>query len=354
MTLSKYNVVGIMSGTSLDGVDLAYCTFLHELNWKFQFHFGKTIPYSNQWKEKLKTAQFLSPEELNALDEEFGTYLGGLVKDFIDERNLEVDFISSHGHTIFHQPQKGITVQIGSGQAIKNVTGKTVVCDFRKGDVALGGQGAPLVPIGDKLLFSQMDYCLNLGGIANISFEKNNERIAFDICACNIVLNELVGERELVYDEDGEIARTGKLNKALLEELNQINFYKQPFPKSLGREDIDREVFPVLARYEISLEDRLNTFCKHIAIQISEVLGQDISDAKMLITGGGTLNKFLLECIEDKCNLKIVIPPKDIIDFKEAIIFAFLGVLRIRNESNCLKSVTGAERDSSGGVVFLQ
>lgn len=354
MATDIYNVIGLMSGTSLDGVDLAFCTFEYDQKWKFKFHFGKTIAYESHWREKLRTAQLISPEELKALDKEFGKYLGQLVKDFVEEKNIEVDFISSHGHTIFHQPKKGITVQIGSGEEIKAITGKTVVCDFRKGDVALGGQGAPLVPIGDKLLFSQMDYCLNLGGIANISFENNGERIAFDICACNLVLNELVNERQLNYDEDGNLARSGKINKALLEELNQIPFYKQPFPKSLGREDIESFVFPVLQKYEISLEDRLNTFCKHIAIQIGEVLSKDISDAKMLITGGGTLNKFLLECIEDKCNLKIVIPPKDIIDFKEAIIFAFLGVLRMRNEVNCLKSVTGAERDSSGGVVFLQ
>jgi anhydro-N-acetylmuramic acid kinase len=353
MATDKYNVIGLMSGTSLDGVDLAFCTFEFDEKWKFKFHFGKTIAYDSQWREKLRTAMLISSEELKVLDREFGKYLGQLVKDFTEEKNIEVDFISSHGHTIFHQPKKGITVQIGSGEEIKLETGKTVVCDFRKGDVALGGQGAPLVPIGDKLLFSQMDYCLNLGGIANISFENNGERIAFDICACNIVLNELVAERDLNFDEDGNLARSGKLNRALLDELNQITFYKQPFPKSLGREDIENSVFPILQKYEISLEDKLNTFCKHIAFQISEVLSKDISDAKMLITGGGTLNKFLLECIEDKCNLKIVIPPKDIIDFKEAIIFAFLGVLRVRNEVNCLKSVTGASVDSSGGDIFF-
>lgn len=354
MALDKYNVIGLMSGTSLDGVDLAFCTFTHDIHWTFQFHFGKTIPYDNLWKEKLRNAQFLFPEDLKTLDKEYGKYLGELINDFIKEKNIEIDFISSHGHTIFHQPKKGITVQIGSGEEIKNVTGKTVVCDFRKGDVKLGGQGAPLVPIGDNLLFSQMDYCLNLGGIANISFEKNNERLAFDICACNIVLNELVSERGLIYDEDGELASLGKLNKTLMEELNRISFYSQPYPKSLGREDIDREVLPVLKKYEISLEDRLNTFCKHIAIQISNVLEKEISDTKMLVTGGGTLNKFLLECIEDKCNLKIIIPQKDIIDFKEAIIFGFLGVLRMRNEINCLKSVTGALRDSSGGIIFFK
>ncbi len=216
----------------------------------------------------------------------------------------------------------------------------------------MGGQGAPLVPIGDRLLFSQMDYCLNLGGIANISFEESNERRAFDICACNIVLNKLAGEKDLAFDKDGELASLGKINKTLFDELNSISYYKKSFPKSLGREHIVEDIFPIIEKFEIPLEDKLNTFCKHIAYQISMTLKNEISDQKMLITGGGTLNKFLLVCIEDKCNLKIIIPQKNIIDYKEAIIFGFLGVLRIRNEVNCLKSVTGAVKDSSGGDVF--
>lgn len=354
MAQDTYKVIGLMSGTSLDGLDIAFCTFTYDHRWSFLFHLGRTVPYSDEWKNKLTKAPSLSKDEMLALDVEYGKYLGQQVNSFIRENKLDdVDLISSHGHTILHQPQNGITLQIGSGQEIKNATGKTVVCDFRKGDVALGGQGAPLVPIGDKLLFPQMNYCLNLGGIANISFDKNNERLAFDICACNIVLNKLVSdERGIAYDNDGEIARTGKLNKELLSTLNEISYYSQPFPKSLGREDIERDVFPLLEKFKISLEDKLHTFCKHIAIQISSVLEKDVTDARMLITGGGTLNQFLLECIEDKCNLKIVVPQKEIIDFKEAIIFAFLGVLRMRNEVNCLKSVTGAREDSSGGDVF--
>lgn len=352
MNQEKYKVVGIMSGTSLDGVDLAYCTFSFQGNWNFEFHFGKTVLYSSEWKRKLGTAQFLSVNEIEELDLEYGRYLGQLVMEFIAEKKINPDFISSHGHTIFHQPKKGITVQIGSGKEINRICTIPVVCDFRKGDVALGGQGAPLVPIGDKLLFSQMDYCLNLGGIANISFEKNSERLAFDICACNMVLNELVSNLGKEYDANGEMARSGKTDKLLLEELNSISFYSQPFPKSLGREDVERELFPLLNKSDLSIADKLNTFCKHIAIQISHVLERDVTDSKMLVTGGGTLNIFLLECIEEKCNLKIIVPQKEIIDFKEAIIFAFLGVLRMRNEVNCLKSVTGASRDSSGGEIF--
>jgi anhydro-N-acetylmuramic acid kinase len=352
MIKNNYSVLGIMSGTSLDGVDLAICEFNLNDRWTFKLIKGKTIPYSEAWKEKLKNAMSLAPEKLQELDKEYGKYLGELSSNFLKEENRSVDFISSHGHTIHHQPKLGITVQIGSGQEIKNVTDTPVVFNFRQGDVALGGQGAPLVPIGDRLLFSEMSYCLNLGGIANISYENNGARIAFDICAVNIVLNQLANEKGLEYDKDGELAYSGKLDKELLAELNEIEFYKKPFPKSLGREDIDREVFPIIKKYEISIEDKLRTFCEHIAIQIAKVTGEEMSSSRMLVTGGGTLNHFLLTKIEDKCNLAIVVPSKAIVDFKEAIIFAFLGVLRMRNEVNCLSSVTGASRDSSGGDVI--
>lgn len=352
MEIKNYKVIGVMSGTSLDGVDLAYCEFSKSDSWSFRLLAGKTIAYDLSWKKKLQDAMLLKPLELEKLDYDFGIYLAELLNEFINENKIKADLISSHGHTIFHQPQKGITVQIGSGKKISELTKSTVVCDFRKGDVALGGQGAPLVPIGDRLLFGEMDYCLNLGGIANISFEKNGERLAFDVCGCNIVLNYLANELKKLFDEGGAIARGGKLNKALLNELNSIGYYEKSFPKSLGREDIDRDVLSLINKYELPIADKLNTFCTHIAIQIGKVVGNEVSNSKMLITGGGAFNEFLIEQIEAKCNLKIVLPSRQIIDYKEAIIFAFLGVLRIRNENNCLKSVTGAERDSCGGDVF--
>ena len=353
MSTDKYKVIGVMSGTSLDGLDLAFCEFEKEALWKFKLIRAKTIAYDDQWRKRLKEAVTLDPEELAKLDSDFGKYIGEQINQFREEEKITFDYISSHGHTVHHQPQKGITIQIGSGLEIRNATGVSVICDFRKGDVALGGQGAPLVPIGDRLLFEEMDYCLNLGGIANISFEKNNERIAFDICACNIVLNLLAEKLGSSFDKDGAFANSGELNKKLLDELNELPYYQKAHPKSLGREDIEREVFPILNKYEIKSEDLLRTFCKHIAIQIEKVIGSEVSNSKMLITGGGTLNHFLLKQIEDECHLKIVVPAKAIIDFKEAIIFGFLGVLKIRNENNCLSSVTGASKDSSGGDVFL-
>ena len=353
MSAEKYSVIGVMSGTSLDGLDLAFCEFAIDDKWKFKLITAKTISYDQQWQKRLREAATLGPKELAILDSDFGKYIGQQINQFRDEENISFNYISSHGHTVHHQPQNGITVQVGSGSEIRNMTGVTVICDFRKGDVALGGQGAPLVPIGDRLLFSEMDYCLNLGGIANISFEKNEERIAFDICACNIVLNMLAEKLGSNFDDDGAFANGGELNKKLIDELNELPFYKKSYPKSLGREDIEREVFPILNNYQIKPEDLLRTFCKHIAIQIGKVIGSEVSNSKMLITGGGTLNLFLLKQIEDECHLKIVIPSKAIIDFKEAIIFGFLGVLKIRNENNCLKSVTGASEDSSGGDVFL-
>lgn len=353
MSADKYSVIGVMSGTSLDGLDLAFCEFAKEDRWNFKLITAKTIAYDNQWRKRLKEAATLGPNELSILDSDFGKYIGQQINQFREEEKITFKYISSHGHTVHHQPQNGITVQVGSGTEIRNVTGVIVICDFRKGDVALGGQGAPLVPIGDRLLFGEMDYCLNLGGIANISFEKNEERIAFDICACNIVLNLLAEKLGSNFDDNGSFANGGELNKKLLDELNELPFYKKPYPKSLGREDIEREVIPVFKNYEIKPEDLLRTFCKHIAIQIGKVIGGEVSNSKMLITGGGTLNLFLLKQIEDECHLKIVVPTKAIIDFKEAIIFGFLGVLKIRNENNCLKSVTGASKDSSGGDIFL-
>jgi anhydro-N-acetylmuramic acid kinase len=286
-------------------------------------------------------------------DREYGHYLGQLVHTFIKKNDLQVDFISSHGHTIFHQPEKKITVQIGNGAALSAASGCSVVCDFRSLDVALGGQGAPLVPIGDRFLFSEYEYCLNIGGIANISFEKNSERIAFDICPANMVLNALAQEEGIPFDADGNLARDGKINHSLLDELNAIDFYSQLPPKSLGREGVDENFFPVLKKNAISTRDKLSTCCEHIAIQVSKGIDQNNKKGKMLITGGGAFNKFLVERIAAHLSPEVVLPAPAIINYKEALIFAFLGVLRWRDEVNCLKKVTGAISDSSGGAIYI-
>ncbi|MGE0560967.1 MAG: anhydro-N-acetylmuramic acid kinase [Flavobacteriales bacterium] len=353
--METYRVIGIMSGTSIDGIDLALCDFIKNdhSKWSFEIITSTTVEYDLYMKQKLKDAIHFSGFDLMLLHNEIGNLIGKSVNHFISDNKItkkEIDFISSHGHTIFHQPSKNITTQIGNGANISAITKLPVICDFRSIDVALNGQGAPLVPIGDKLLFSEYNYRLNLGGIANISFEDEDKIIAYDICPVNIVLNKLVGSINLHYDNEGKIARSGKLNLPLLKELNELSFYQKKPPKSLGIEWVEKEMFPILNKYEIELNDKLRTFVEHIAIQISNsITGKNKS---VLITGGGTYNTFLIDRLKEISSCKIVIPKKQTIEFKEALIFAFLGVLRHRNEVNCLSSVTGATSNNIGGCIY--
>ena len=261
---------------------------------------------------------------------------------------MGADIISSHGHTIFHQPDKAFTFQLGSGATIASTTNITTISDFRTLDVALGGQGAPLVPIGDKLLFHEYDYCLNLGGFANISFDVNNLRIAFDICPVNLVLNDLASQKNRSFDKDGEIGASGKINPSLLNSLNSLDYYSQKWPKSLGREWVEKNIYSLFTDPVLSIEDRAATFYEHVAYQLSEVLG---FSGRILLTGGGAKNKFLVKKLMEKTPCQIVKPENQLIDFKEALIFAFLGVLRFNGQINCLSSVTGADIDNIGGVI---
>jgi anhydro-N-acetylmuramic acid kinase len=351
MGKTKYSVIGVMSGTSLDGLDIAYCIFeKKDEKWDFKIKYAETAEYPEYWINKLKSAPRLSGYELSLLNNEYGYYIGEQVRDFILKNKVEVDFISSHGHTVFHQPQKRMTLQIGSGACISAVTGLDVINDFRIMDVASGGQGAPLVPIGDKLLFSSYNYCINLGGIANISFDINDKRIAFDICPVNMAINFFADKIGLKYDKDGKSASEGKINFELLDNLNSIDYYHQSYPKSLGKEFFESKFLPVVQKYNIDIKDILRTITEHIAIQISEVIDLK-GNNKLLFTGGGSHNKFLMQRISEKLNIEIEKQDDLIIDFKEALIFAFLGVLFTRNETNCLSTVTGANKDTIGGVL---
>jgi anhydro-N-acetylmuramic acid kinase len=341
-----------MSGTSLDGVDLAYCEFYWDIKWHFNIKFAETIPYTDNWIDKLSSLMDSDAEGITAAHVRYGLYLGEIVNEFVSRNKLDPDFIASHGHTVFHQPQKGYTLQIGDGNTIAAITGLPVVFDFRSLDIALGGQGAPLVPIGDKLLFDNFDFCLNLGGISNISYELQNRRIAFDICPVNIILNYLARQKGLKFDMDGRLAAKGKINKQLLKNLNEQDYYNIDPPKSLGREWVSANTLHAINLEKDTTVNNLRTFAEHIAIQISIVIN-DLPQSNVLITGGGARNLFLIELLKSKVKSKIVIPDSLIIDFKEAAIFAFLGVLRWRNEINCLASVTGAKRDSSCGVIVM-
>jgi len=343
-------VIGLMSGTSLDGIDLVYVCFNTDDYKDFEIIHAKTYQYSNVWCNKLRRDIHQSEQDIKVLDIEYGVFLGETINTFINEFTIEnVDFVASHGHTVFHQPEKGYTLQIGDGQQIANITKLEVIYDFRTQDVEFGGQGAPLVPVGDELLFSEYDYCLNLGGFANVSFKKGNERIAFDICAVNIVLNKLTQELGFAYDDKGELARSGDYLLALGEELKQIPFYKKQPPKSLGLEWVEEEIFPKLFDTPKKAKDLLRTFTEHTAWAIAKTFPKK---ASVFITGGGVFNVYLLERIKYYKELNIIIPDKKMIEFKEALIFAFLGLLKKRGEVNCLKSVTGANKDHSSGVIF--
>ncbi len=351
-------VIGLMSGTSLDGLDIAACLFsCQNEQWKFQLLKAETIEYDSSLKNKLSGLMTANALEYVQTDFEFGYYMGDQVRRFLDSNKLQADLIASHGHTIFHQPQLGYTSQIGQGACIAARCGLPVVFDFRSLDVALGGQGAPLVPIGDQLLFSEFDYCLNLGGIANISFDNTSgERIAFDICPVNMALNELAGILNKPYDENGSVAASGQLHSELFQKLEALDFYYQPGPKSLGREWVAKTVLPLIHQYDIPVADKLHTFCLHIAGQIAKILGSGTNkNGKLLITGGGAFNTFLIDMFRKTfpAEIKLHIPDKSVIAYKEAIIFAFLGYLRSLGLTNCLATVTGAGRNSCGGSMLL-
>lgn len=348
---TKY-CIGVMSGTSLDGLDIAYIKLHFETSFQFEILKAVTIPYHPDWKNALKNGFHLSGEVLTKLDTDYGIYLGNTLKTFIEDNTIEnLDFIASHGHTIYHNPAEHYTLQIGNGPYINTITGVKTICDFRTQDVALGGQGAPLVPIGDSLLFSQYDYCLNLGGFSNISMRENKQRIAFDICPVNIVLNHYVNSLNLEYDNNGEIASTGSIEVNLLNELNGLPFYNDSKPKSLGYEFIIETIFPIIDKYNLEINDILRTFVEHIAIQIAKKTDSNPSK-KMLIAGGGAYNGFLIEKLKSYTNTQLVIPTDAIINYKEALVFALLGYLKNEDKDNCLKSVTGASKNHSSGIIY--
>ena len=352
MSNKQYSVIGAMSGTSLDGVDLVYVSFnLHE-KWKFKIKLAETISYSDYWFNQLKGLINKSKEELKAIDIDYTKYLARIISDFISKNKITlIDFICSHGHTALHQPENKLTFQIGNLPVLSKLLNKTVVCDFRVQDVEFGGQGAPLVPIGDDLLFKDYDFCINLGGFANLSTSNSGLRIAYDICPVNIVLNKYVEKLNLKYDDKGILASQGLINHKLLSKLNALPFYKKTFPKSLGLEWVNSRVFPLIDSFQLETKSILRTVVAHISNQIANEINKK-ENASVLVSGGGTYNTFLMNEIKTTTLNKIIIPSNEIIEYKEALIFGFLGVLKYRNETNVLASVTGAKANHSSGKIF--
>lgn len=351
--------IGVMSGTSLDGIDLAWCNFKREgQKWLYSIEKAVTVPYSDVMRGRLANAMQMSASDYVKLSNDIAVLIADNINRLISEDSqfesaMHPDFIASHGHTVFHQPEIGLTTQIGNGAVIAARTGIPVVCDFRSKDVALGGQGAPLVPIGDELLFSNYDACLNLGGFSNISFQSKNQRIAFDVSPCNMALNYLANLKNMPFDKGGNIAKKGTIIGNLLESLNKLPFYHIHPPKSLGKEWFDKTFLPVLEDYSnASVEDRMRTVVEHISMQITKAVPEHCKS--MLITGGGAMNAFLVERVrKQNTQTEITVPDGLVIEYKEALIFAFLGLLRLNGECNTLKSVTGARVDSCGGCVYL-
>lgn len=358
-----YRAIGLMSGSSLDGLDIVFAEFHENASyWNFEIKAADCYSYSNEWKERLQNATSLSALEYQLLHADYGHYLGKEVNRFIEENNLhyQVGLIASHGHTAFHMPSRKMTAQLGDGAAIAAETGLPVVTDLRALDIAFGGQGAPIVPIGEKLLLKEYSIFLNLGGIANISFNNPDKYIAFDVCPTNRVLNLIAGLVNKDYDAGGEMAALGNLNEELLNKLNAFDYYKLPYPKSLANNFGTDEIFPLLKSFGLPHNDLLRTYVEHIVQQIKFTIADysqlQTPNSKLLVTGGGAFNKFLIERLSEELSstgIEIVIPDEKLVQYKEALIMGLIGVLRWRQEHNVLSSVTGAERDSIGGAVWI-
>jgi anhydro-N-acetylmuramic acid kinase len=345
-----------MSGSSLDGVDLAYCEFQKNTSWHFSIIKASTYPL-RKWKEKLANARNVDQSTLEIYHVEFGKFLGNLCLQFLNDYQLpKPNLIASHGHTVYHFPEKGITCQLGDGKEIASSTKCMAVNELRKADIALGGKGAPIVPIGDLMLFSDYDFCLNLGGIANISYKEKNQIVAYDICVANQILNHYANFEGMEYDKDGLLAKKGEICNDLLSSLSKLDYYEQNFPKALDN-GYSNKIIELIDSYKLSTSDSLRTYSEHIAIvlnnELKKLSNNSLSEKKLLITGGGAFNTFLAERISANTTVELVWPEKSIIDFKEALIMAFIGVLKIRNEINCLASVTGAKNDCVLGEIHI-
>ncbi len=357
-----YKVIGLMSGSSLDGLDIAFAELQEKAGkWNYEILHAACIEYDANRAAKLKNAIDLSARDYQLLHIEYGKYLGEKVNEFIETYQLhhKVNLISSHGHTTFHFPGKRMTHQLGEGAAIAAETKLPVVSDLRSIDIAFGGQGAPIVPLGEKLLFPGHHFFLNIGGIANISIKEENEIIAFDVCAANRVLNMLAAERKMEYDDEGKLAASGKINNGLLEKLNSLNYYFLSPPKSLANSFGTDIVYPLIRDFNLSTEDSLCTYAEHICIQIKNALQPFFSNnviQQLMITGGGAFNTFLIERLAknlDEINFEPYIPEDDVVKYKEALIMALLGILRWREQYTVLASVTGASQNSIGGALWL-
>lgn len=355
-----YHVIGTMSGSSLDGLDLAYCV-LEEIGgkWSFEIRTAECIPFSETLHATLSGIATLPARELMRAHTAFGHWMGQEVAAFIERHGLQhkIHLLSSHGHTVFHEPALGMTFQLGDGASLAAETGLPVVSDLRNLDVALGGQGAPIVPIGEKYLWHATKAFLNLGGIANLTVVNEDGYTAFDVCPANRILNLLAAQRGMAYDAGGQLARSGQVLPDLLDQLDAQDYYRQSPPKSLANEFGLHTLYPLIEQHSGSLEDKLCTYVEHVARQTAAAAQAcGLSDGDLLVTGGGALNTYLAERLQhalSESGIRLHIPDEHLIHYKEALVMALIGVLRWREEVNVLSSVTGARRSSVGGALWM-
>ena len=347
---NSINIIGLMSGTSVDGLDICYVSFDNNDPSKYEIIDCETIDYDDNLKTKLKNVIEMDNDQIKQIDKEFGEFIGLNVLKFIKKNTLyKADLISSHGHTVFHEPEFNKTLQIGNGEIINKITKIKTVNNFREQDVQLGGQGAPLVPIGDKLLFDDYKYCLNLGGFTNISVKDSRTIYAYDICPLNTVLNHYANKLGYECDLGGKLSKKGVINIDLFNELNDLDYYKKSYPKSLGLEFVIENIFPITEKYKIKEVDILATYIEHASFQIKRNID---NGSKVLLTGGGTFNDNLIKTLNHDSKINFIVPDKTIINYKESLIFALLGYLKINGKVNCLRSVTGASNDHSSGDIY--
>lgn len=359
-----------MSGSSLNGLDIVCVDFQETAGkWTHEIVAAECTAYPEQWVKNLRTAVDLPARDYLLLHTAYGAYTAERINAFIDRYSLQhkIHLVASHGHTSFHIPEQGMTAQLGDGATIAALTGLPVVTDLRALDVAFGGQGAPIVPIGEKLLFPQYDLLLNLGGIANISGKKKETYIAFDVCPANRVLNMLANQAGQEYDRDGALAAGGSVSQSLLNELNGQEYYSRNWPKSLSNDFGTGTIFSLLENSGLSLGDRLATCTEHIAWQIREAIARIVQEGQpqldnttirlsLLITGGGAFNRFLISRIQDHLQdlgVTVTIPEPILVEYKESLIMALIGLLRWREEYTVLATATGARRNSIGGALWM-
>lgn len=347
--MTEYHVLGVMSGSSLDGLDVCLTKFNQSSSWAYEILAADTLDIPEALKLQLRQSDRLKARSLFLLDQQYGNWMGEQIRHWRSKNKHKVDLIGVHGHTVFHEPKEGFSIQIGNGANVCVATGIPTVDRFREKDIILGGQGAPLVPFGERLLWPQYQVFINLGGIANVATHGSTTR-AWDIAPCNQVLNHLAKLAGKDYDENGQIAREGALDPQWLENLRSLDYFSKPAPKSLSNQWTQE----VLHQAPNNIKDALNTYVHFLGEQIAADLKAVPDGQVVLITGGGAYNSYLIETIKKMSpGLQFVLPEHQLIAYKEALVFGLMALHRQLELPNVLSSVTGALRDSVSGVLHL-